>query len=168
MPLAGVIADRAKAIIPITWDALSGDPRVGDDSLQTAIDLAKATTTGNVVEPGQEGNYPLVAVDYMAKLAVIETAQAGVDYWMNQSILISSTGTNENISYTDRAATLAKLRTELLNETRQKQPEISKLIGYYIDSGHDVPAMSSATTNPFHSTPSPEEFPRPYRQTQYS
>lgn len=168
MPLAGVIADRARAIIPITWDALNNDPRVGDDSLQTAVDLAKATTTGNVVNTTQEQTYPLIAIDYMAKLAVIEVAQAGIDYWMNQSLSISATGTNENLTYTDRAAVLSELRKELISETRQKQPEIQKLIGFYIDTGHAVPQMSSATINPFHSTPSPEEFPRPYRQTQYS
>lgn len=168
MALAGAVADRTRAIIPITWDALISDDRVGDGSLQSAIDLAKSTATGNLVEPTAEQNYPLVVIDYIAKLAAIEIAQTGIDYWMNQSVSISSTGTNENITYTDRAKVLEDLRGNLLLETRQKQPEVAKLIGYVLDTGKAVPLMSSANINPFHLTPSPEEFPRPYRQTQYS
>lgn len=168
MPIAGAIADRAKALIPITWDALSLDPRVGDSSLQSAIDVSKAAVTGQVIDPNQEENYPLVVIDYIAKVAVIEIARSGIDFWMNQSLSQSSTGTNENVSYVDRAAQLEKVRDGLTEETRLKQPEIQKMVNYYVDSGHAVPQMSSATTNPFHLTPSPEEFPRPYRQTQYS
>lgn len=168
MPIPGAVADRVRAIIPITWDALGNDDRVGDVSLQSAIDLAKATTTGQVVSTTQEQNYPVIVVDYIAKLAVIEITASGIDYWMNQSINISATGTNENISYVDRAATLDKLRGELIAETRMKLPEVAKMVGYYIDKGDAVPQMSSANINPFHLTPSPEEFPRPFRQTQYS
>lgn len=166
--ITGAIADRAKAIIPITWDSLGKDSRVGDAPLQSALDLAKATVTGRVVDPAQEDLYPLIVIDYIAKTAVVEVAQAGIDFWMNQSLSISSTGTNENLLYTDRAAQLEKLRADLVTETRLKQPEIAKMVNYYIDSGHAVPLMSSANINPFHLTPSPEEFPRPYRQTQYS
>lgn len=168
MAIAGVIAERAQAIIPITWDALESDSRVGDTPLQSAINLAKAVVTGQVVDPTQENLYPLIVIDYIAKAAVVEITQAGIDFWMNQSINLSATGTNENLVYTDRAQRLAALRADLVTETRQKQPEIQKLVNYYIDNGHAVPQMSSANINPFHLTPSPEEFPRPYRQTQYS
>lgn len=168
MPIPGAVADRIQAIIPITWNALGSDSRVGDAPLQSAIDLAKATATGQIVDTTQEQNYPVIVVDYIAKLAVIEIATGGIDYWMNQSINVSATGTNENISYVDRAATLDKLRGELISETRLKQTEIQKMVNYYLDDGSAVPQMSSANINPFHLTPSPEEFPRPYRQTQYS
>jgi hypothetical protein len=168
MPVAGAVAERTRALIPITWDALSRDPRVGDGSLQTAIDLAKSSTTGQVVEPEFEDTYPLVAVDYMAKLAAIEICQTGIDFWMNQSMVISASGTNESLTYTDRANVLAELRAHLINETRQKYTQVAKLIGYYIDNGQAIPQLSSASINPYHLTPSPEEFPRPYKQTQYS
>lgn len=168
MALSGAIADRLRGLIPITWDALSNDPRVGDAPLQSAIDVAKATVTGAVVNPTAEQNYAVVVVDYIAKVAAIEITPAGIDYWMNQSIGFSSTGTNESLSYTDRARQLAEMRVVLVEETRTKQMEISKLIQYWVDNGRAVPQLSSATINPFHLTPSPEEFPRPYRQTQYS
>lgn len=168
MPLSGAVADRAKGIIPITWDALASDNRVGDGLLQGAIDVAKAATAGLVVAPTAEQNYPVIVVDQIAKLAVIEICNAGIDYWMNQSQSVSATGTNENISYVDRAAQLADLRKALVLETRERVSEIAKLVGFYQDNGRAVPLMSSATINPFHLTPSPEEFPRPYKQTQYS
>lgn len=168
MPLAGAIADRVRGLIPVTWDALSKDSRVGDAPLQGAIDLAKQAVTGTVIDPNSEGTYPLVVIDYIAKTAVIEICPAGVDYWMNQATNVSASGTNETLSYTDRAKQLEDLKQEFLAETRLKQMEISKLVNYYVDNGRAVPQMSSATINPYHQTPSPEEFPRPYRQTQYS
>lgn len=164
----GAIADRIRSLLPITWDALSVDPRIGDGVLQSAVDLAKWNTTGNVFDSSQEGFYPVVVVDYMAKLAAIQICNAGIDYWMNQAMNVSSSGTNESLSYTDRASHLAALAQGWLTETRAIAAEIAKLVGYWIDSGHDVPLMSSATINPFHLTPSPEEFPRPFRQTAYS
>jgi hypothetical protein len=168
MPIVGAVADRAKSLIPVTWDALSGDPRAGDGSLQLTIDLSKENTFGAVIDPTLEDTYPLVAIDYAAKMAVIEIAQAGIDFWMNQSMSVNAIGTNESLSYVDRANQLSELRQTLLVETRQKQMQVSKLVGYYIDNGQAVPQMSSANINPFHLTPSPEEFPRPYKQTQYS
>lgn len=168
MPITGAVADRVKALIPITWDALQNDARAGDSTLQTSIDLAKENTTGQVIAPAQENLYPVVAVDYMAKLAIIEICNAGTDFWMNQAINVSSSGTNESESYIDRAKAMQTLRQQYLSETRKKQTEISKLIGFWIDNGRAVPKLSSATVNPFHLTPSPEEFPRPFKQTQYS
>lgn len=168
MALAGAVADRARGLLPVTWNALESDPRVGDGALQTVVNLAKELTTGTVIDPSQEDTYPLVAIDYMAKLAAIEICQTGIDFWMNQSISVSSTGTNESMSFVDRASTLSDLRKTLIDETRQKYLQVAKLMNFYIDSGQAVPQMSSANINPFHLTPSPEEFPRPYKQTQYS
>lgn len=168
MAPTGAIADRVRGLIPITWDALIKDARVGGGPLQVAVDLAKETVTGKVVDPNLEGNYPLVVIDYIAKTAVMEICPTGIDFWMNMATAITSTGTNEVTSYVDRAKQLDDLRKALLQETRAKQQEIAKMVNYWIDSGLSVPQLSSANINPFHLTPSPEEFPRPYRQTQYS
>lgn len=168
MALAGVISDRIKGLIPITWDALKNDVRVGEIPLQLAIDLAKESVTGTVVAETQEQNYPYVVVDFIAKTAVVEMAPMGIDFWMNKSISTSSTGTNENVAYTDRANVLAQLRDQLSTEIRLKTQEVAKMVNYWIDNGRAVPQMSSASINPYHLTPSPEEYPRPFRQTQYS
>jgi hypothetical protein len=165
----GPIAQRAQGLIPITWDALLADPRVPiEGTLQAAIDLAKQNTFGSVISEAQELISPFIAIDYCAKLAVIEIARSGEDFWMNQAMSVSSSGTNENTSYIDRASKLEQTRAELITETRDMQMEVSKIVGYYIDNGRAVPQLSSATINPYHNTPSPEEFPREYRQTPYS
>jgi hypothetical protein len=168
LPFAGAIADRVKGLIPITCGALTSNKNIGEAPLQRAIDLAKETVTGVVVAETVEQNYPLVVIDYIAKIAVIEICPMARDFWMNQSLAVSATGTNETLTYTDRANVLDELRKELVQETRLKQPEIAKLIGFWRDNGKAVPNTNSAAINPFHLTPSPEEFPRPYRQTQYS
>lgn len=168
MTPTGAIADRVRGLIPITWDALVKDIRIGGGPLKVAIDLAKETVTGVVVNTNIEDQYPLIVIDYIAKTAVIEICPTGIDFWMNQATAITSTGTNEVTSYVDRAKQLDDLRKQFLLETRTKQPEIQKMVNYWIDSGRAVPQLSSANINPFHLTPSPEEFPRPFRQTQYS
>lgn len=168
MAIQGAVADRVRALIPVTWDALENDPRVGDSTLQSSIDVAKDATTGAVVDPSQEDLYAVAVVDYIAKLAVIEIANTAIDFWMNQALAVSSTGTNENLSYVDRASYIDNLRQEYLLWTRENSLRISKIAGYYLDNGESAPQLSSATINPFHLTPSPEEFPRPFRQTQYS
>lgn len=165
----GPIAQRAQGLIPVTWDMLLRSKIVPQDgTLLAAINLAKQNTFGSVITIAQENASPFIAIDYAAKLAVIEIAVAGVDVWMDQAMSVSSQGTNENLSYIDRASKLEDRRTELISETRDMQMEVSKIVGYYIDNGRAVPQLSSATINPFHNTPSPEEYPRPYRQTPYS
>src|SRR5438270_9279715 len=134
MPIQGAVADRVRALIPVTWDALEKDQRVGDSALQSAIDLAKNMTTGQAITPVQEQNYPVIAVDYMAKLAIIEICNTAADFWMNQSLSVSATGTNENLSYVDRAQRIESLKQEYLEETREKYSEVATLIGYWIDN----------------------------------
>lgn len=168
MPPVGPTADRVQSLIPITWDALQGDPRVPSDALQGAINLAQENTFGSSLTVAQEETYPYVAIDYAAKLAVMEICRTGIDYWMNQALSVDSTGTNEHLSYIDRAGQLEKLREDLISETRQLAVRVGKLLNIYIDDGRAVPQLSSANINPFFNTPSPEEFPRPYRQTPYS
>jgi hypothetical protein len=168
MAIQGAVADRVRALIPVTWDALENDPRVGDSTLQSSIDFAKDNTTGTVVPPSQEDLYAVAVVDYIAKIAIIQIANTAIDYWMNQALSVSSTGTNENLSYVDRAAYIEQVRTQYLLETRENYLRIAKIVQYWLDNGESAPQLSSATINPFHLTPSPEEFPRPFKQTQYS
>src|SRR3974390_255619 len=143
MPIAGAVADRVRALIPITWDALEQDPRVGDTLLQSAIDVAKANVTGTVIDPTQENTYPILVVDFIAKTAALEIIPTGIDYWMNQSIAYNAVGTNDSATYVDRAARIDVLRGEYLQETRLKWTMVAKMVGYWIDNGRAVPHLSS-------------------------
>ena len=129
MTLEGAIAERTRGILPVTWDALSKDDRYGDGLLQTAIDTAKAWVTDEVVPPDEEEDtYPVTVIDYIAKIAALEMIPPGIDFWMNEPISETATGTDEVHTFTDRAETLRKLGEELLEGTRDKADEIAALL----------------------------------------
>lgn len=161
MPLEGAIAERTRAVLPVTWDALVADPRFGDGLLQTAIDYAKENVTGEVVAPADESDtYPLIVIDYIAKMAALEIIPPGIDFWMNEAIAESATGTNEVHSFEARAEILRETRKDLLEETRRRAGEIAEVLGYRRTRTTGVP-LSSTIDDEF-LTPSPQEFPRPY------
>lgn len=166
MSLEGAIAERTRGIIPVTWDALMRDPRFGDGLLQTAIDTAKENVTGETVTPNGEANYPLIVIDFIAKVAALEIISPGIDFWMNEPISESASGTNENHTFPDRAKTLQELRRVLLEETRAKADEIAEVLGYRRSRARGVPR--SNTLDDEFLTPSHQEFPRLYAPTSRS
>lgn len=166
MAVEGEIADRIKAIMPITWDALSKDSRYGDDLLRKSIDTVKERIMGEVIDPENEGTYPLVVIDYLSKLSAVELINPGIDFWMSQPQTTTATGTAEQVSYPARTTELRNLRTTLLAEIKKLEPEVIPLIDYKRVSR--APRASSSTQNDPFLTPSPQEFPRPYGSTSYS
>ena len=166
MPVEGAIAARTKGILPITWDALSKDSRYGDSLLQTVINTTKENVTGVVIAPAAESTtYSLVVIDFIAKMAAIQIIPAGIDFWMNEPVSESSSGTNENHEFVDRAAQLSLLRTELLKETRLIAEDIAGILGFRRSPAR-IPRLNTID-DPL-LTPSPQEFPRPYRETTFS
>jgi hypothetical protein len=166
MPVEGAIAERVRGVIPVTWDALITDPRYGDGLLRSVIDTAKESVTGANLSPAAESTYPLIVIDYIAKVAALDLIPAGLDFWANTPISESLSGTEETRTYESRVEALKALREELLRETRARQPEIANLIGFVRASGRAVPAINTMN-DPF-LTPSPQEFPRPYLATERS
>lgn len=163
MAVAGEIANRTKAIMPITWDALSKDSRFGEAILRSTIDLVKERVMGENVAPQNEVNYPLVVIDYLSKLTAIELVNPGIDFWMSQPIASTTTGTSEDITYPARTTELRNLRISLMAEVKRMEPEVIPLIDYKRLSR--APRASSSTQNDPFLTPSPQEFPRPYGST---
>lgn len=167
MPVEGAIAERVRGILPVTWDALQSDPRFGDGLLQTAIDTAKENITGVVVAPNTEETvYPLIVVDFIAKIAALEIIPAGIDFWMNEPVTETATGTQEAHGFVDRADKLIEQRENLLLETRMRAAEIAAILGYSRIGNRRVPLLN--TMDDEFLTPSPQEFPRPYRVTDRS
>lgn len=162
MAVDGVIAERARAVLPATWDALAKDTtRFGEPQLRSTVDYVKDRIFGVVVAPAAEASYPFIVIDYVAKLVALELCNPGIDFWMNEFLSESATGTNENVTFTDRAAVLERLRASLLEETRMMKPEVDPLIGYVRIVKSNRP-LSNTIDEDF-ITPSPLEFPRPYR-----
>lgn len=166
MAVEGEIANRTKAIMPITWDALSKDTRYGEELLRQTIDTVKERIMGEVVDPENEGNYPLVVIDYLSKLSAVELINPGIDFWMSQPQSSTATGTAEDVTYPSRTTELRNLRTNLLAEIKRLEPEVIPLIDYKRVSR--APRASSSTQNDPFITPSPQEFPRPFGSTSYS
>ena len=160
MAVDGVIAKRVQGVLPVTWDALTRDSRFGDDSMQQVIDTVKENVFGTVVAPAAESAYPLMAIDYAAKLIALEIIPAGIDFWMNEAMAVSATGTNENHTFTDRAATLRDLRDDLLRETRLMRADVEALLGFRRATTRGVPRMNTIDDELL--TPSPQDFPRPF------
>src|SRR4051812_7734572 len=102
MAVDGVIAERARAVLPVTWDALSRDSRFGDGLITTALNTVKERTLGSVITPTLEGTLPLIVIDYVAKLVALELITPGIDYWHREGpMTIATTGTNETETYVD-------------------------------------------------------------------
>lgn len=152
----------------MTWDALSKDTtRFGETLLRNTIDTVKFRVTGTNLAPTSEAaSYPLIVVDYLAKLVALELITPGIDFWMSEPISESATGTNENHVFTDRAEALRLLRDDLLDETRRLWPEVAPLITFRRLSAAPRPRIN--TMDDEFLTPSPQEFPRPYRVTERS
>jgi hypothetical protein len=163
MPVVGAIAERVAGILPVTWDALERDSRYGDALLRTAIDTMKMRVFGTNVTPLAESAYPMIVVDYVAKLVAIDLCNPGIDFWMSEVTSTSATGTNEVVTWVDRANQLSQLRKDLLEETRLMKPEVDPLIGFTPVTR--TPRMAINTLDEDFVTPSPFEFPRPYRVT---
>lgn len=163
MPVEGAIAERARGILPVTWDALSGDARYGDGLLQSSVDTAKESVLGQVILPADELSLPLIVINFVAKIVALEVIPAGIDFWMSEPIGLATTGTNEAISYVDRPAQLGKLRDMLLQETRTDATDIAGVVGYRRSSSRS--RMKISTPDDLFLTPSPQEFPRPYTET---
>lgn len=166
MAVVGAIADRVRGILPVTWDALSKDARFGDGLLRTVIDTKKEEIFGSVVAVSAESTYPLIVINYVAKLVVIELIPPGIDLWRSQPIVVSATGTNENTTYSDATVALQQLREDLLAETRKEWDLVRPLIDFSRLSSAPRPLMN--TIDDEFLTPSPQEFPRPYRVTDRS
>lgn len=165
MAVAGVVAERIAGILPVTWDALSKDTRYGETRLRQTIDYVKYIVLGKVVAPTAEAAQPLTVVDYIAKVTAIELCTAGIDFWMNEPVSESATGTNEQHAFVDRVAALEKQRARLVEETRRLAPEIADLVDFRAFSPRRP--LSSTIDDEF-LTPSPQEFPRPFQTTDRS
>jgi hypothetical protein len=166
MAVTGAIADRVRGIIPVTWDALSRDTRFGDVLLQNAISTKKEEIFGVAVSAAAEDLYPLAVLNYVAKLVAIELIPAGIDYWRSEPVSVSATGTNENVSYSDPVVALQQLREDLLAASRADWEFVQPLIDFRRLSGARRPLMNTIDDELL--TPSPQEFPRPYRVTDRS
>jgi hypothetical protein len=125
----GAIADRAKAFIPITWHGLSTDTRYGTTMLQGRINRAKYEVLGaGYPVENAEVTLPENQIEHIAKRAVLKVIPAGIEFWIDQPITKTTTGTAEVVSYESRVQALKQLFAQLTNEVAVEEPIVTPIL----------------------------------------
>ena len=165
MPVEGVIAEAARRVLPVTWDALLRDTqRFGDALLQSVVDTVKDRLFGQVVTPQAEDQYPLRVIQFAGKMVALELVNPGIDFWMNELLQESASGVSETHTYVDRADKLRLQGERLAWEITRDADSIYALLGT-APPRRRLPIMGISTpADDVLLTPNPREFPAPFRQ----
>lgn len=128
MPIAGKIAEYARAEMPETWTALATSTAFGEPLLERRILNVQITLFGAELTDVEQAALDELVAEYAGKCVALKLIGAGIDYWSKQPLSLSATGRNENKSYTDRSAALRDLAKLLLEQTRSMWPEVEALL----------------------------------------
>ena len=149
------IANRVRAFIPATFEALTSATYYGLDSVQQHVDTVKFRLFATVVPQTLEATvYNPFVLDYAAKVATLNIIPSGADFWSDQ--MQTETAHEQTQSFPDRIASLWRIHERLLSEVRRDEPIFLK---YYptslIVDKTTVPAISSdgqpdLTVDPVH------------------
>lgn len=158
--IQGAVASQARQYLPVTWDALSQDQRYGDRFLQARVDTVKYRLFATVVNAVAEATtYDLFVLDFMGKVAVLQIIPAGIEYWSDRHISVSTTGTSEVVSYPDRLKSLQALQEWLTVEVAKDWQDVQAILPFKIRRKGKFPKVSD--TDPL-LTASPKDFPSEY------
>ena len=81
----GRIADTAQTEIPVIWDALKNDTRVGDTTLAARETYITNLIFGSDLTTTQQDALSVLVNEYAAKALAIELVDVSIDFWMVQS-----------------------------------------------------------------------------------
>lgn len=122
----GPILQRARAHIPQTWDALARSSVYGSELLQQRADTIKFRLFATVIDGTLEATtYNPLLLDYAAKCVALQVIPAGADYWSDQLVSETTTGTNETVSFPDRIGSLWRIHARLLAEVEELASEVN-------------------------------------------
>lgn len=151
------ITIRAKAIIPVTWDALTSAKQVDDSVLVGPIEYAEAFYLEEIPTAEEQNAMSPLVIEFIAKTAVLNMIGPAIDFWMEQAESVVTTGTNETTSYPDRIKALENLKKSLLEELAKLEPVVSPLLPVVqTRRGGSAPRMSSINDELL--TPNPQDF----------
>lgn len=122
------ITEQVKSIFPVTWDALSNDPVVGDSVLAARVNYAKNFVLGSEPSESEQKDLNALVIEFVAKTAALEIINTAVDFWKEKALSIVTTGTNEQETYANRIDALEKLAKRLLVELAKLEPIVAPLI----------------------------------------
>lgn len=129
MAVESPIALSARGYLPQTWDALANSTYYGESLLDLKLKYIKFALFATVVSTSQEEDYynPLV-IEFAAKALAITIIPAGADYYSNQLISLTSTGTNETKTYPDRIAGLWLINARLVKEFEDMKAKVQQYL----------------------------------------
>lgn len=172
----GIVA-KVPQIIPLTWDALlratiqSTDTQVaafGENAIQAVADdvLADLFDNDSGLSLTDQNSLPRQVQKWIAKLMAIELLGAGLEIFREAPISKNTTGTAEVITWEPRLTEMRKLRADLIADTRADEAEMLALLNLTPARQTGVPLLN--TMDDEFITPSHQEFPRPFTQTNRS
>lgn len=157
----GRITEETRAILPLTWDALSRDSAVGDSTLTRRVNAAEAEVFGAAIDDTAEDALDDLVVEYVANLAALKIIPSGIDFWMVQSETETTQGPTEVVSYPDRIESLKELKKDILGTLARLEARVAPLIPA-MRSRQSVPRLSSIDDELL--TPNPNDLGAPYAE----
>jgi hypothetical protein len=110
----GAIAQRVSDYLPGTMRAMRSSQQYGDEALQRTIEIVKFGLFATNVAPAAEATvYSQTVIDYVGLRAAIWSIPHAVDFYNDKSQTITTTGTNETLSFPDRAKALWEMYARL-------------------------------------------------------
>lgn len=163
----GAVTDSVRALVPGSYRAMVDvtNPYYGPDELQALADYVKLKLTGTIVNANAEASvYDKRLVMFFGKVTTLQFIPAAVDFWGDQLIGETATGTNESRTYPDRRDGLWKYFEKLRAEVVQEFDELAPIYGFIIyGSSGMVPKVTYGDNGRrILITPDPQEFEPPY------
>lgn len=124
----GRIADTAKSITPIAWDALSTDPRVGDSTLAARDVYIQSLLFGSELTDLEQAALNNLVVEFAATRLCIEAIDIGIEFWMVQSETETTQQPVEVTSFPMRLDHLKEQKKALLTKLIELEPIVAPLI----------------------------------------
>lgn len=157
----GALADRVRAHIPQSYQALTSASYYGETLVQQHIDDAKFKLFATAVSYTLEATvYDRYVLRYVGKVCTLEIIPSAIDFWMDQLQSETATGTNEVIAYPDRISALEKTYAKLSAEVAAEMEEFSAFVSTTIRISGRVPKVSTSADDMV--TSDPADFGKEY------
>jgi hypothetical protein len=154
----GAIWRAARALEPVSWDALRSYSDYGDVELQRVIELAKLRVLPTTVSAADEQGLDLRVIDYIAKKVLVDNVlSAAISFWTNQTIQQSARGnSDEVVTYPDRIRAAGEAIARYTGDLARQLYEVETILGGVTDA-YDAPALDVPSLAPL-LTPGLEEY----------
>lgn len=158
----GALADKVRSHLPESYRALTSASYYGEELIQDHIDDVKYKFFATVVSATTEASfYDRYVLRYVGKVATLEIIPSAIEYWMNQLISETTSGTDEQAVYPSRVAALEKLYARLASEIKSEAPEFNSFVNPIIRLSGASPKVDTSAEDL--RTSDPKEFRKEFQ-----